>query len=190
MSTSVPIAIDGVAAQPWRNGGGVTRELAAWPAGADWAWRLSVADIERTGPFSAFAGVDRVFAVLGGAGVRLAWDGREAVVTTGSPALAFDGGDPPAAEPLAGTTRDLNLMLRRDRAAGGLRRARADALWCCDARWRGVLAVAPATLERGAQAPLVLPAWSLWLSEDAGSEDWRLQAAGDLVAWWIEIRLR
>jgi uncharacterized protein len=40
--------------RPWRNGGGVTRELLAWPGGDDWALRLSVAEIERDGPFSAF----------------------------------------------------------------------------------------------------------------------------------------
>jgi environmental stress-induced protein Ves len=32
-----------VAVMPWRNGGGVTRELAAWPARDAWHWRMSVA---------------------------------------------------------------------------------------------------------------------------------------------------
>jgi len=31
-------------AVPWRNGGGVTRELLAWPDSKDWALRVSVAD--------------------------------------------------------------------------------------------------------------------------------------------------
>ena len=34
-----------VAPQAWRNGGGQTRELIAWPAGADWRVRISRADI-------------------------------------------------------------------------------------------------------------------------------------------------
>ena len=57
--------------QPWRNGGGVTRELLAWPDGGDWRVRVSVADIDADGPFSAFPGVERWFAVLEGAGVAL-----------------------------------------------------------------------------------------------------------------------
>ena len=62
------VALMSAAPQPWRNGGGVTRELLAGRT-EDWSVRLSVADIERDGPFSAFAGVDRWFAVLSGAGV-------------------------------------------------------------------------------------------------------------------------
>ena len=55
------------AAAPWRNGGGVTRELlrlAARPATG--SVRVSVADIEADGPFSPFPGVERWFAVLRG----------------------------------------------------------------------------------------------------------------------------
>ncbi len=40
-----------VAPQPWRNGGGQTRELLAWPTGADWKLRISRADIESDGRF-------------------------------------------------------------------------------------------------------------------------------------------
>ena len=65
------VRVDSAAPQAWRNGGGVTRELLVWPNAEDWLVRLSVAEIERDGPFSAFAGVDRWFAVLSGAGVLL-----------------------------------------------------------------------------------------------------------------------
>jgi environmental stress-induced protein Ves len=41
---------------PWRNGGGRTRELLAWPSAEDWQLRVSVAEIEADGPFSAFPG--------------------------------------------------------------------------------------------------------------------------------------
>jgi environmental stress-induced protein Ves len=41
---------------PWKNGGGVTRELLAWPGGGDWQVRISVAEIEADGPFSSFPG--------------------------------------------------------------------------------------------------------------------------------------
>ena len=39
------VRVDDVAPVPWRNGGGLTRELLAWPAAQDWAIRISVADI-------------------------------------------------------------------------------------------------------------------------------------------------
>ena len=35
--------------RPWRNGGGMTAEVAAWPpgtdAGSDFAWRVSFSDV-------------------------------------------------------------------------------------------------------------------------------------------------
>ena len=59
---------------PWKNGAGLTRELAISPADAsvdDFDWRISVAAIERDAPFSAFPGVDRCIVLLRGAGMRL-----------------------------------------------------------------------------------------------------------------------
>ena len=77
---------------PWRNGGGSTRELLAWPDSTDWDWRLSVAEVAADGPFSRFDGVTRWFAVLHGEGVRLDIAGQVHVLTSGSPPLCFDGG--------------------------------------------------------------------------------------------------
>ena len=43
-------------AAPWRNGGGVTFEIAREPQGEGaFEWRLSLAQVDRTGPFSDFA---------------------------------------------------------------------------------------------------------------------------------------
>jgi environmental stress-induced protein Ves len=58
------MALGHASEQTWRNGGGSTRELLAWPEATDWQARISVAEITRDGPFSAFAGVQRWFAVL------------------------------------------------------------------------------------------------------------------------------
>jgi environmental stress-induced protein Ves len=113
--------------QRWRNGGGWTRELLAWPGGADWRVRISVADIEASGPFSAFPGVARWFAVLEGRGVELEVDGRASRVTPADAALSFDGAAPTTCRLLDGPTRDLNLMLRG--VPGGLRRAGDRAEW-------------------------------------------------------------
>ena len=60
---------------PWKNGGGVTTEIAVFPANAgleDFEWRLSMATVASDGPFSLFAGIDRTLAVLEGEGLVLA----------------------------------------------------------------------------------------------------------------------
>ncbi|WP_328325544.1 MULTISPECIES: HutD/Ves family protein [unclassified Streptomyces] len=64
----------GRAAAPWKNGGGVTREIAAGPEGAGmdtFAWRVSLADVGADGPFSVFPEVTRVLTVVDGAGMEL-----------------------------------------------------------------------------------------------------------------------
>jgi hypothetical protein len=112
---------------PWKNGGGVTRELLAWPGDGDWRVRISVAEIEADGPFSSFPGVDRWFAVLAGGGVALTIAGREQVRRAGDPPLAFSGDAPVGCRLLQGPSRDLNLMLRG--VAGTMRPAVGGEAW-------------------------------------------------------------
>ena len=73
----------------WRNGGGRTRELLAWPHASEWLVRVSVAEIEADGPFSAFAGIDRCFAVLSGAGLVLTLPRGEVRLTAQDGAASF-----------------------------------------------------------------------------------------------------
>jgi environmental stress-induced protein Ves len=105
------ISVDGVKTVPWRNGGGLTRELLAWPDIEKWRVRVSVADIERDGHFSSFPGVRRHFAVLSGQGVRIRVDGVAHEVFESSQPFAFDGHARTHCELLDGPTRDFNLML-------------------------------------------------------------------------------
>jgi environmental stress-induced protein Ves len=111
---------------PWKNGGGTTRELVAWPSAADWIWRLSVAEVASSGPFSTFDGVQRWFAVLAGSGVRLhlqAPGGAQTHdLTVRSAPLCFDGAVPVQCDLLDGPTQDFNLMLRSDKATGLVQR--------------------------------------------------------------------
>ncbi len=110
---------------PWRNGGGVTTELWIAPAGAtldSFDWRLSMARIDVPGPFSTFAGIDRVLAVLEGR-LRLRIQGRpETELAPGDPAIAFAGELAVEGIPLAGPVLDLNLMLRRAAFTGSVQR--------------------------------------------------------------------
>lgn len=116
-----------VAPSPWRNGGGLTRELLAWPDARDWRWRLSVAEVAQSGPFSRFDGVQRWFAVLQGAGVRLTLGGQTHELTGASAPLCFDGALPAYCELLAGATQDFNLMLRAGQGAAHMRRVAGEA---------------------------------------------------------------
>lgn len=104
------VSLAQVAASPWRNGGGRTRELLAWPSGADWRVRMSVADVEADGPFSAFPGVERWFCVLEGEGVTLRMNGASQTLRADSPPFRFDGGAGVDCTLVAGATRDFNLM--------------------------------------------------------------------------------
>lgn len=112
-----------VSATPWRNGGGMTRELVAWPAPEAWRWRMSVAEVTASGPFSRFEGITRWFAVLKGDGVVLTVhtpsdsdDAAAAVhrLTATDPALCFDGGATTHCAVLGGPTQDFNLMVQGD----------------------------------------------------------------------------
>ncbi|HEY4958045.1 MAG TPA: HutD family protein, partial [Caldimonas sp.] len=136
MQPSSTVRTADVPAQPWRNGGGVTRELLARPDRDHWRVRVSVADVAVDGPFSTFAGVARWFAVLDGAGVVLTIDGVEHRCTAGDDAIPFAGNADTRCRLIDGATRDLNLMLRGVR--GELRRVVAGAAWRPRARECGL----------------------------------------------------
>lgn len=109
---------------PWKNGGGVTQEVAVYPPGAgfeDFLWRVSIATITREGPFSTLPGVRRLFRALEGR-LRITIDGQSHDIGPADPTIAFDGAAAVSAMPLDGLARDFNLMLRK-RFSGSLRRA-------------------------------------------------------------------
>lgn len=100
--------------QRWRNGGGWTREIARDGDGDNWHWRLSVADVESNGPFSAFPGVEREIVLLSGAGMMLDVAGGETVtLAADSPRWRFAGERAVTARLIDGPTRDFNLMWQR-----------------------------------------------------------------------------
>nr|WP_207185936.1 HutD family protein [Rubrivivax gelatinosus] len=108
----ITIHADEVPARPWPNGGGRTRELVAGPRGGHWRWRLSLADLDADGPFSALPGVRRWFALVEGDAIELAFADRVLALQAGDPPLVFDGGTPPLCRVHGGRARALNLMLR------------------------------------------------------------------------------
>ncbi|MFC9848129.1 HutD family protein [Streptomyces sp. NPDC060223] len=131
----------GRAAVPWRNGGGVTREILASPEGAgmgDFVWRVSLAEVAADGPFSAFPEVDRILTVVEGAGMDLTVGGERRLVNSRYVPQDFRGDVPTDCRLLDGPVVNLNVMWRR----GGGRTPPTVAV----VRGRLALPAAPATL--------------------------------------------
>jgi hypothetical protein len=176
---------------PWKNGGGLTRELLCWPAAGPWQLRISVAEVAESGRFSAYPGTSRWFAVLQGAGVVLHLGdetGDEGLrLTPDSPALCFDGALAPACTLIAGPTFDLNLMCRQGAGRAELSRAGTGLLWACGAPLRGVFTLHGAVLHGAGPAALRLPAGTLAFTTDAACGAWQLADSGDGPAsnWWL-----
>jgi environmental stress-induced protein Ves len=101
----------------WKNGLGWTREVMRWPPdSADWDWRVSIAEVDKAGPFSAFPGVERELVLLAGEGMRLDFeDGESVELLPPRGRHRFAGERALRAELLAGPTQDFNLMWRRHR---------------------------------------------------------------------------
>ena len=106
----------------WKNGLGWTREIFRTPPEAhDWDWRLSIAEVEKDGPFSTFPGVDRELVLLAGEGMRLVFeDGENVELSPPHDRARFAGERGMRAELISGPTQDFNLMWRRDRVDASL----------------------------------------------------------------------
>lgn len=100
---------------PWKNGGGWTTLIAVWPESAgdeNFGWRLSIAEIERSQPYSIFPGVDRRQLLLTGPGLLLTNAGERHELAEPYDVAGFSGDTALMCEP-AGPCRVLNLMTRR-----------------------------------------------------------------------------
>ena len=162
------VALADVVPSAWKNGGGTTRELLAWPGSAEWVFRLSVAEVQADGPFSSFVGVQRWFAVLSGAGVRLRLGAlaphEVQVLTPASSPFCFDGALPVDCTLIDGATQDFNLMVRADQARAQMQRVAGK-------------------LQTGCAGPRTVAVWTgdagaaLWLGQDC------TQVGAHTLAW-------
>ncbi|WP_114239644.1 HutD family protein [Dyella sp. C9] len=119
------IRASGIQPQPWKNGMGVTREIARFPADAgadDFLWRVSVAEVNSAAPFSTFPGIDRQIVLLDGDGFTMTLDGAHThALTTPHAPFAFAGEQQVDVAMAGGATSDFNLMIRRAWGQGELR---------------------------------------------------------------------
>ena len=108
-------------AEPWRNGGGVTRQIASQPTPASpiqdgagdggWDWRVSIADVTKAGEFSPFPGMERVLTVIEGELLLLSVDGAEHLMEKYRP-FRFAGGAATVSKLPTGDVRNLNVITR------------------------------------------------------------------------------
>lgn len=108
-------------AVPWRNGGGVTREVVASGGSGrhGFDWRISIADVSQPGPFSVFPGVDRVIILVEGERMDLVVDGVVHVLRLHEP-FSFVGASQTSCSLPSGPTRDLNVMTRSGRLSAAV----------------------------------------------------------------------
>lgn len=102
--------------QPWKNGKGFTRTLFsdAIASNDEWTWKISIAEINGTQPYSAYPGIRRGQVALGPGAVNLEIDGQIKLLPVEG-TIVFEGEDDVVATPASEGFLDLNVM--------GLRRA-------------------------------------------------------------------
>ena len=94
----------------WKNGGGVTREIARKEVGGEIEWRLSIADVAAEGPFSAFPGMQRILTVIDGPGMLLDRPNLQALAANLFEPVAFAGDEPINGLLPHGPCRDFNVI--------------------------------------------------------------------------------
>jgi uncharacterized protein len=111
---------------PWKNGQGETIEIAVSPDNANWnnfEWRVSMAQITQSGPFSVFPDVDRTLLVLSGGQIKLSTGSRKStLLMPGSEPYSFAGEEETKAILTGDSVIDLNVMTHRQRFTHEMKR--------------------------------------------------------------------
>ena len=163
-----------VPSTPWKNGLGLTRQLAIHPQRAtaeSFEWRVSIAQLTGTAPFSRFADITRCLAVLEGV-LTLQWQGGTAQrLTAQSPPLQFAGDAAVSGGVEGGLALDLNLMWQPARWQATMTRLTANAGARQLQQLRGTFMVCSLAQElhlRRAAAEYILGRYDLLLVEEPG----------------------
>ena len=93
----------------WKNGGGVTYEIARSDTNEVFGWRLSVAEVGSDGPFSLFPSHARILTVIAGNGMKLVGQAQTHMADFMVPAR-FSGAETIIGKLFAGPCRDFNLI--------------------------------------------------------------------------------
>ena len=100
--------------QAWKNGGGITHQLARFDDNAGMRWRVSIAEVASDGAFSRFEQTDRIIMLLEGKGFCLhGAEDQPVVLDKALVPFAFAGETAINCTLINGPVRDFNLMTRR-----------------------------------------------------------------------------
>jgi|GEM_PF-2127705 len=145
---SLTVNVLNVSHSPWKNGGGFTQELLTWPKGEPWQFRLSLASIEASGPFSSFKGVQRVFTIVEGQ-LALTFDEVAYTLNHKDEPLSFDGATPCHAHLISPKVKALNVMTRSPCATKVVRLQTGQHLPCKDSQYLALFAFDNSTIDIG-----------------------------------------
>jgi environmental stress-induced protein Ves len=96
---------------PWS--GGMTSKIIEFPEGEKRAFRISVARIEKSSPFSGFPGFCRIHMLLSGE-TKLTIDGEAVHLKGNYPIHTFDGASPCQCELISDSASALNIMHKQE----------------------------------------------------------------------------
>ncbi|UEL28251.1 HutD family protein [Pseudarthrobacter sp. L1SW] len=163
--------------QPWRNGGGVTTQIAGHPDAASlqdggWDWRVSIAEVTKAGDFSPFPGMERVLTVVEGELLLLTVDGSEHPLEKYR-AFRFPGGAATSCALPTGDVTNLNVITRAGSFKGftsiiEISRKRAHPLF---AGQLGILLQGQATASEGTSEAEVLGRYDAVVGSDTASPE-------------------
>jgi environmental stress-induced protein Ves len=101
--------------KPWKNGKGKTQDILLLPKGSghfDFDLRFALTPIVEKGIFSSFPEADRVITLIEGEGLSLEFDDKIENLRLFD-SLYFDTSLAPVGEPIGGSVRVINVMVRR-----------------------------------------------------------------------------
>jgi uncharacterized protein len=105
----------------WRNGLGLSWDIASDSDSADFGWRLAIARIDGDVAFSDYPGIDRAFTLIDGDGLELSVEGLGTLNVAERFVPQFFPGDAATYCRLrGGACRALNLFVRRAAFAAGV----------------------------------------------------------------------
>ncbi|HEU4667058.1 MAG TPA: HutD family protein [Arthrobacter sp.] len=163
--------------QPWRNGGGVTRQIAGHPNAASlqdggWDWRVSIAEVTKAGDYSPYPGMERVLTVVEGELLLLTVDGAEHPLEKYRP-FRFPGGAAASCALPTGDVKNLNVITKAGSFKGftsiiEISKKRAHPLF---AGQFGILLQGQATASDGTNEPEALGRYDAVLGSDGASPE-------------------
>lgn len=93
----------------WKNGGGITHEIAVSAGPRGFAWRLSIAEVSQSGDFSLFPDHHRILTVIEGNGIDLVSESSTLTAYKNDP-ISFSGAQNIQGSLLNGRIRNFNLI--------------------------------------------------------------------------------